>query len=146
MTEFTPRDPNFRERLLEQHKIQYGMHYIKAEMTSIEPGYVEFTMPYDKNLTQQNGYIHAGYLTTLADGAGGVAAATLVDAETNILAIEFKVNFMNPGMGDKFIARGQVVKSGRTITVSRVDVFAVTGGEEKLIAIMQQTLINLKKE
>ena len=143
MTDFTVRDPNYKARIIENYKIQKAMALIGAEITDIKPGYVEISCPYDEKLTQQNGYFHAGMVTTLADGAGGYAAWSLTPPDSNILAVEFKVNFISPAKGDPIIARGQVIKPGRTITVCRVDIFSVENGEEKLCAIMQQTLMRL---
>lgn len=117
---------------------------IGAELLSIEAGKVQIKLPYNKKLTQQHGYLHAGIVTTIVDSACGYAAYTLMPAESNVLTIEFKSNFLAPAIGDYFIATGQVVRAGRTITVCQGDVVAYTGDTEKQVSLMQATIMTIK--
>jgi len=122
------------------------MHLIGASLTLIEPGVVEITLPYSQDLTQQNGYLHAGIVTTIADSACGYAAFTLMPEGSGVLSVEFKVNLLRPAKGDTFLARAEVIKPGRTLTVVRADVFATSGLEErKLVATMQGTMMRLPR-
>ena len=122
------------------------MELIGGELTRVEPGVVEIALPYRSDLTQQDGYVHAGIITAIADTACGYAAYSLMPPESDVLAVEFKVNLLRPAKGDKFLARAEVIKPGRTLTVVRADVFVVTGKEEQqLVATMQGTMMRLPR-
>lgn len=121
------------------------MALIGGKLTRVEPGVVEITLPYRSDLTQQHGYVHAGIITTIADSACGYAAYTLMPAGSDVLAVEFKVNLMRPAKGETFVARAEVMKSGRTLTVVRADVHALTGAQRELVAIMQGTMMRLDR-
>ena len=122
------------------------MGLIGGELTRVEPGVVEITLPYRVDLTQQDGYVHAGIVTTIADSACGYAAYSLMPPESDVLAVEFKLNLLRPAKGDKFMARAEVIKPGRTLTVVRADVFATSGKDEwQLVATMQGTMMRLPR-
>ena len=121
------------------------MDLIGAELTRVEPGVIEITLPYRTDLTQQHGYVHAGVITTIADSACGYAAYTLMPSGSDVLAVEFKVNLMRPAKGETFVARAEVIKSGRTLTVVRADVHALTDEQRELVAIMQATMMRLER-
>ena len=121
------------------------MGLIGAELTRIEPGIVEITLPYRTDLAQQHGYLHAGIITTIADSACGYAAYSLMPPESEVLSVEFKVNLLRPAQGEKFLAIAEVVKSGKTLTVVRADVFGVSSdAQQQLIATMLGTMICLR--
>ena len=118
------------------------MGLIGAELTRVEPGIVEITLPYRADLAQQHGYVHAGIVTTIADSACGYAAYSLMPPESEVLSVEFKVNLLRPAQGETFLARAEVVKSGKTLTVVRADVYGVDKeGEQQLVATMLGTMI-----
>lgn len=120
------------------------MNLIGARLVLVEPGVVEIALPYRPDLTQQNGYLHAGIVTTIADSACGHAAFSLMPAGSAVLSVEFKVNLLRPAHAESFIARAEVIKAGRTLTVVRADVFALdTNAERKLVATMQGTMMCL---
>lgn len=122
------------------------MDLIGGELARVEPGVVEIRLPYRPDLTQQDGYVHAGIVTTIADSACGYAAYTLMPPESDVLAVEFKVNLLRPANGELFIARAEVIKPGRTLTVVRADVIAVSAGEERqLVATMLGTMMRLPR-
>ena len=122
------------------------MGVIGGELTRVEPGVVEITLPYRADLTQQDGYVHAGIVTTIADSACGYAAYSLMPPGSDVLAVEFKVNLLRPAKGEMFLARAEVIKPGRTLTVVRADVFATSGaGERQLVATMQGTMMRLPR-
>ena len=121
------------------------MSLIGGELTRVEPGIIEITLPYRTDLTQQHGYVHAGIITTIADSACGYAAYTLMPPGSDVLAVEFKVNLLRPAKGETFVARAEVVKSGRTLTVVRADVHALTKDSRELVAIMQGTMMRLER-
>ena len=136
----------FVEEIKQSFAKQTVMSLIGGELTLVEPGIVEITLPYRSDLTQQHGYVHAGIITTIADSACGYAAYTLMPPNSDVLAVEFKVNLMRPAKGETFVARAEVVKSGRTLSVVRADVHALTGNEQReLVAIMQGTMMCLQR-
>lgn len=111
-----------------------------AQIVRLAPGECDIALPMSAAVTQQHGYFHGGVIGALADSAGGYAANTLLMPGRECLTAEYKINILAPGIGDTLIARGKVLKSGKTLVVSGADVFVVKDGVEKLCAIMQQTL------
>jgi len=142
---FQATNPIFVQEIKESFAKQTVMALIGGELTRVEPGVIEIRLPYRTDLTQQHGYIHAGVITTIADSACGYAAYTLMPQGSDVLAVEFKVNLMRPAKGETFVARAEVIKSGRTLTVVRADVHALTGEQRELIAIMQGTMMRLER-
>jgi len=122
------------------------MQLIGAELSRIEPGLVDISLPYRAELTQQNGYLHAGIVTTIADSACGYAAFSLMPAGSEVLSVEFKVNLLRPAKGDRFLARAEVIKPGKTLTVVKADVFAVSEKEndDTLVASMLGTMFCIR--
>ena len=136
----------FVEELKDSFSKQTIMALIGGELTRVEPGVIEITLPYRTDLTQQHGYVHAGIITTIADSACGYAAYTLMPPGSDVLAVEFKVNLLRPAKGETFVARAEVMKSGRTLTVVRADVHALNKGDKReLVAIMQGTMMRLER-
>ena len=119
------------------------MTTIGAELVSVVPGAVQISLPYRADLTQQNGYLHAGIVTTIADSACGYAAYTLMPPNSSVLSVEFKVNLLRPAKGEEFLAIAEVLKPGRTLTVVRADVFANPKSERVLVATMLGTMMCL---
>jgi uncharacterized protein (TIGR00369 family) len=107
----------------------------------VDPGAITISMPPNASLTQQHGYLHAGIVATIADSACGYAALSLMPEDAAVLSIEFKTNMLAPADGERFIARGRVIKPGRTIMVCDATVHAVRNGAEKLIATMTGTMM-----
>jgi uncharacterized protein (TIGR00369 family) len=123
---------------------QTFMQLLGAEATSIEPGRVVIELPYRPDLCQQNGLVHAGVIASIADSACGYAALTRMPAGSDVLSVEFKINLLAPGRGERFRATADVVRSGRTLTVVQAAVVAVTEGQpDTTIALMQATMIRL---
>jgi len=146
MGELHPVDPHFEERVRSSFKKQGIMETVGARLVRIVPGEVEIEFPFSLSLSQHNGYIHAGVMTTVVDSACGYAAYTLMAPDADVLSIEYKINFMSPAIGESFKGVGRVVKAGRTITVCAGEVMAVSNGQEKVIAVMQATMITVPKE
>jgi uncharacterized protein (TIGR00369 family) len=136
-----PLNSSFEQQVRQSFAQQSIMELIGARLSLVEPGVVEITLPYRKDLTQQNGYLHAGIVTTIADSACGYAAFTLMPEGSGVLSVEFKVNLLRPAKGEEFLSRAEVVKSGKTLTVVRADVFAVTENDRILVATMQGTMM-----
>ena len=143
MKDFTATDPDFAERVRKSFDAQGIMDHIGATLTLIEPGVCEIELPYSDAVSQQHGFFHGGVIGTIADSAGGYAAFGLMDAEDGILTVEYKLNLMAPADGDLLVARGQVGRAGRTLTVARAEVGVVKNGVEVACAAMQQTLMRI---
>jgi len=120
---------------------QTAMATIGASITRIEEGEVTIEIPFRSDLTQQHGFLHAGVVTMVVDTACGYAALTRMPASAAVLTAEYKVNFLAPAEGEKLIARGRVIKPGRTLTVCFGEVHAKKDGKEKLVATMLATMI-----
>ena len=119
------------------------MAHLGARLGHIAPGEVHILLPARPEVTQQHGYFHAGATSAIADSAGGYAALTLFPEDTSVLTVEFKINLLAPAVGDHLEAVGVVLKPGRTLTVCRLDVFAVQDSARTLVAAGQQTLIQI---
>ena len=140
-------NPSFADEIRRSFSKQAIMGLIGGELTRVEPGVVEISLTYRPDLTQQNGFVHAGIVTTIADSACGYAAYSLMPPESDVLAVEFKVNLLRPAKGEKFVARAEVIKPGRTLTVVRADVVAIAGGEDReLVATMLGTMISVERQ
>jgi uncharacterized protein (TIGR00369 family) len=139
-------NPAFADEVRRSFAKQAIMGLIGGELVRVEPGVVEIRLPYRSDLTQQDGYVHAGIVATIADSACGYAAYSLMPPESEVLAVEFKVNMLRPAKGEAFLAHAEVIKPGRTLTVVRADVFAMSGADEwQLIATMQGTMMRLPR-
>ena len=143
MQGFNPSDPQFESRVRSSFSLQQLMTTIGAKMTRVVPGEVHIEIGYDSAWTQQHGFIHAGIITSIVDSACGYAAYTLMPADSNVLTVEYKVNFLNPAKGERFVGRGRVIKPGQTLTVCGGEVVSLTNGEERLIATMQATMMRI---
>jgi uncharacterized protein (TIGR00369 family) len=143
MTAITPRDPNYATRVRASFERQRVMAWIGAKLTHLAPGQCEITLPHKAELTQQHGYIHGGIIGTIGDTAAGYAAYTLMPHDASVLTVEYKMNIMAPADGELLIARGEVIRAGRSLVVARADVFAVKAGKETHCASLLQTLMTL---
>jgi uncharacterized protein (TIGR00369 family) len=132
--------PEQDARLRESIRRQTLLSTLGITVASLEPGRVVLELPFREDLCQQNGFVHAGAITTLADSACGYAAMSLQPADRDILTVEFKVNLMSPAVGSVFQATATVVRSGRTLTVCSAEVHA-DRKTSKPVALMQATLM-----
>ncbi|MEU6577549.1 PaaI family thioesterase [Streptomyces sp. NPDC046805] len=135
--------PAVRKRVQESFDRQGLMSHLGARITRIAPGRVHIVLPSRPEVTQQNGFFHAGATSAIADSAGGYAGFTLFPENTDVLTVEYKINLLAPAVGDHLEAVGTVLKYGRTLTVCQLEVFAVQDDRRKLVAHGQQTLISL---
>lgn len=133
----------FEKKVRDSFGRQLFMSTIGAEMVSVGRGLIEIRFPFSAKLTQQNGFVHAGAVTSIMDSACGYAALSLAPEEADVLSVEFKVNLLAPGAGESFIARASVKRAGKRLAVCTADAFAVRAGEEKLIATMLATIMNM---
>ncbi len=137
-------DADFEERVRASFERQNAMRTLGAELTVVRPGTIEIEMPFSESLTQQHGFLHAGVISTALDSACGYAAFSLMPADATVLTIEFKVNLLAPGKGERFLFRGSVTKPGRTIIVADGQAYALgASGPARLIATMTGTMMTV---
>jgi uncharacterized protein (TIGR00369 family) len=137
----TYQDPAYEARVRESFGRQSHMATLGAEIAFIAPGEVHLAFPFAEKFCQQNGFMHAGAIASVADSANGYAAYTLAPPDTDVLAVEFKINLLSPAQSPGFLACGRVLRPGRTLTVCQADVFTTGAGERTLIATMLSTII-----
>ncbi|TPP09563.1 PaaI family thioesterase [Rhizobium glycinendophyticum] len=142
MTEIDP--DTVEARIRRSFARQGAMETLGAELSHISQGVVEIELRYDAKLTQQHGFLHAGVISAALDTACSYAAYTVVEPEVSLLTIEFKVNLMSPGRGERFLFRGEITKPGSNIIVADGRGYALTDGPAKLIASMTSTLMVIR--
>lgn len=121
------------------------METLGARLGDIRPGHVEIALRPNPAISQQHGFVHAGAVSAIADTAAGYAALSLMPPGAGVLTTEFKINLIAPAIGDRIIARGKVVKAGRTLTIAQSEVFAQTASQEKLIALLTATMMTITR-
>jgi uncharacterized protein (TIGR00369 family) len=146
MSPFDPQHPSFESAVRESFDRLSLMRTIGASLAEVSAGTVEIVLPFRNDLTQHHGFMAAAVLTAIADVACGYAAMTLMPPASSVLTIEYKANFLAPARGERMIARGRVIRPGRTVTVCAGDVIAVDGGTETLVATLLATMIRVAGE
>lgn len=131
------------ERVRRSFANQAFMSTLGAELTAVGQGSVEIRLPFSPKLTQQHGYLHAGAVTAILDSACGYAALSLAPEDKDVLTVELKENLLAPAAGEMLVARAQVKRAGKTLTVCTADAFAITGSGEKLVATMLATIMSI---
>ena len=137
---------SFARKVVEGFGRQAFMTTLGAAIECAAPGTVEINMPFNPRHTQQDGFVHAGVITSILDSACGYAAYSVAPEGSNVLTVEFKVNLLAPAVGEEFCARGHVKRAGKTLTVCTADAFASKNGQEKLVATMLATIMAIKPE
>ena len=132
------------QRIADSFQKQGLMATLGAELLLGQEGEVQIAMPFSKHLSQQQGFIHAGAVTSIVDSACGYAALTKAPAGCEVVTAEFKINLLRPAIGDRFVAIGKVTNAGKMLTVCTGEVHAYTGDSSKLVALMQATIVNVK--
>jgi len=139
-----PGSTGCHERIRLSFAKQGFMRTLRATLGDVSPGLVEIEIRPDSSITQQHGFVHAGALGAIADTAAGYAALSLMPKDRGILTVEFKINLLAPAIGERIIARGRVVKAGRTLTLAQSEVFADNAGRQKLVALLSATLMTVE--
>lgn len=137
----SPPDPDFERRVRDSFARQAVMATIGARLLRVAPGETEIDLDIVPGLGQQNGFLHAGIVTTVLDSACGYAAHSLMPAGSDVLSVEFKVNLLAPAAGERLVARARVLRAGRTLSVCQGDAFALRDGVETNVATMLATMI-----
>jgi uncharacterized protein (TIGR00369 family) len=130
-------------RITSSFEKQQFMATLGARLRAVAPGAVEIEMPVQPAVCQQHGFVHAGALSAIADSAAGYSALSLMPPGAGVLTTEFKINLVAPAAGERIVARGRVVKPGRTLTLTQAEVFAVRDGQEKLVALLTATMMTV---
>lgn len=141
MSHFAPKNLDFEARLRDSFARQGAMALIGAKLAYVAPGAVDIAVDFRPEVSQQHGYFHGGIVGTAADSAGGYAAFSLMPADTSVLTVEYKMNLIAPADGSRLVAKGRVLKPGRTLTICHVDVFVEREGREHRCAVLLQTLM-----
>jgi len=131
-------------RVSQSFDAQGLMTTLGARLVHVAQGEVQIEMPHAASLSQQHGFIHAGAISSILDSACGYAALTSAPAGCEVVTAEFKINFVRPAIGERFIATGRVQQAGKRLSVCTGEVLAYTGAESKVIAIMQATVANVE--
>ena len=139
-----PEHADHEERIRTSFAKQGLMRTLGATLGNISPGVVEIALRPAPAISQQHGFIHAGAISAIADTAAGDAALSLMPRGRGVLTTEFKINLVAPAVGDRILARGRVVKAGRTLTLAQTDVFAESGGQQKLVALLTATMMSVE--
>ena len=136
---------SIQDRIAASFASQGLMATIGAKLASVQDGEVHIAMPFSRQLSQQHGFVHAGVITSLVDSACGYAALTKAPPGFEVLTAEFKVNFMRPASGERFLAIGRVQNAGKLLSVCTGEVREFDGPGEtyKVIALMQATMVNV---
>ena len=134
------------QRISESFNRQGYLETIGARLTKVEIGEIEIELETDQKLTQQHGYVHGAVVAAIGDTACGYAALTMMPEGSEVVSVEYKINFLAPAQGEKIIARGRTIKPGRTLTVCQGDVFAVSEAGEKLVATILATMMRVRGE
>ncbi len=134
------------DRISASFNAQGLMETLGARLVLVQEGEVRIELPFSKHISQQQGFVHAGAITSIVDTAGGYAALTKSPAGCEIVTAEFKVNLLRPAIGKRFLAIGKVQNAGRRLTVctGEVHAFADDGEDFKLVALMQATFVNVE--
>jgi uncharacterized protein (TIGR00369 family) len=140
---FEPKDPDWEAKVRASFPRQGAMSLIGARLVELQPGYCEIHLPWRRDLTQQNGYFHAGIISTAVDSAAGYAGFTLMPPGSSVLSVEFKLNLLSPADGELLIATGEVIKPGKTLVITRGEAYVVKGDKTTHCSTMQQTLMTM---
>jgi uncharacterized protein (TIGR00369 family) len=142
MTE--PRNPRFEQAVRDSFAAQQLMATIGARLIRVSAGEIEIRVPFRRDLTQQHGFLHAGVVTSALDSACGYAALSLAEEGVGVLSVEFKTNLLAPAKGEELVARGRVLRAGRSIAVCQAEATMIADGAETSVAIMLATIMTVR--
>ena len=143
MSTLSPKDPEFRNRIQASFAKQGLMTTLGASILHIARGAVDIALA-SPPVSQQHGFVHAGAVSAIADTAAGYAALSVMPAGVGVLTTEFKINLVAPAAGERIVARGRIIKAGRTLTLAQTEVFSEAAGKERLVALLTATLMTIE--
>jgi uncharacterized protein (TIGR00369 family) len=121
------------------------INLIGMRLTDCGPGWCETELSVASHHLQQNGYVHAGVLTTIADHSSGGAASTIIGADEYVITLEFKLNLLRAASGEKLRCRSQVLRAGGSFTVVESEIYSMNQDKAILSAKGIFTMAVLKK-
>ncbi len=145
MSKFEIKNPNFKETIREKLKGQHFMHHIGFDLTEIEVGRVVGEMELDQIHMQQFGFVHGGVIATLMDITMGFSAYSLMPIDCGVVTANLSVDYMNPGIGDRIKAIGEVEKVGGKIVFCNAKVYTYSNGVETQIASARSLMAVVQK-
>ena len=143
MPDVSPSQEAMARRIADSFAKQAFMTTLGARLVRVSAGEIEIDLPVSTHLTQQHGFVHAGAVASIADSAAGYAALTTMPAGAGVLTAEFKINLLAPAAGERLLAKGKVIKAGRTLTLAMAEVFVISGGTPKLCAMLTATCMTI---
>ncbi|MBI2760009.1 MAG: PaaI family thioesterase [Chloroflexi bacterium] len=137
--------PTLHDRIAESFARQRLLATLGARLLRVADGEVDIELPWSEAIRQQHGFVHAGAIATIADSACGYACLTRMAEGSAVLSVEFKINLLSPAVGERFVARGRVVRVGRAVGVATAEVVALaTAQPEAVVALMQATMMRVE--
>ncbi|WP_084545101.1 PaaI family thioesterase [Derxia gummosa] len=133
-------DPRLEAKIRTAYAAQGPARLLGLNIVSLAPGRCSMELPFSEAVSQHHGYYHGGIISTLGDSVGGAAGCTRAGIDDGIVAVEFKINFLAPAVGEKLVGHAEVVRAGRQLVITTIDIVSVKDGVEKQVALMQQTL------
>jgi len=143
MSILTPEEKAAATRIQQSFEKQAFVSTIGAQLGDVKIGAVDLLLPRNRSLDQQYGFVHGGVLTAIADAAAGYAALTVSPNGVGVLTTELKVNFLRPASGTQLVARGRVLKPGKTLSICTGDVFDIQDGTEKHVLTSLVTMMHV---
>ena len=138
-----PETKDFKQMVFNSFAKQGMMKHLGAQISDVRPGFVEIKLAHKTELLQQHGLFHGGATAAILDSAGGYAALSLFRPGDEVLTVEYKINFIAPAIGDELLARGEVVKVGKSLSITRGNAYVIKDGNTTLCAVMQQTMMRI---
>lgn len=145
MTDFTPQNPDYASVVAQSFARQGLMQALGIELVEVAPGRCVLQAGHSPDLLQQEGYFHGALIGAMLDCSGGYAGYSLMPPGSEVLTTEYKVNFLAAAQGDRLVARGKVIKPGRSLTITMAEAFCERDGTERLCAVMLQSLIRVPR-
>jgi len=137
-----------KERLqfLKKDSVQGFTEYIGLTAVSLKPGEFTTRIKLDEHHVQQDGFVHAGVIATMADHTAGYAAYSLVPESHRILTIEYKINYLQPAKGNSLECKARVLRPGKQILITEAEVYSVQGKAKTLVAKAMHTMASVPKD
>lgn len=140
----TPDNPDFELLVRGSFARQGLMTTLGARLGAVEAGRIVIELPFAEGLSQQKGYFHGAVLGAIGDSAGGYAALSLLPVGSEVVTIEYKINFLRPALGDTLRATGRVLRPGRSVTVCQIDVDVLLSSKATQCGVMQATFMRVE--